>query len=113
MSASPPPARLYVFFLLSGISALLYQVIWAKKLALLFGVTTYAISTTVSVFMLGLALGSGYVGRLADRVQNRLKVYFYLELGIGISAACSLILLKAIDQLIFWFEFSSVESAGF
>ena len=104
---------LYSFFFLSGISALLYQVIWTKKLALLFGVTTYAISTTLSVFMLGLALGSRYFGSVADRTKSPLRCYFFLEAGIAASAAVSLLLLEAMNTIMAGLGFSSFSSIGF
>lgn len=100
-------------FLVSGMSALLYQVVWTKKLALLFGVTTYAVSTTLSVFMLGLALGSWYFGALADRTKNPLKCYAFLEGGIAVSAALSLGLLELTDLVIAHLGFSSSSSLSF
>ena len=35
----------YVLYLLSGIAALLYQVVWTKELSHQFGVTSYAVGT--------------------------------------------------------------------
>lgn len=100
-------------FFISGMSALLYQVVWTKKLSLLFGVTTYAVSTTLSVFMLGLALGSWYFGAAADRTARPLKTYVWLEAGIALSAAVSLALLEAMDSVIGNLGFSSSWSPGF
>lgn len=45
-------------FLLSGFSALLYQLVWVRQLGEVFGRSTYAISTVLACFMGGLALGS-------------------------------------------------------
>lgn len=41
--------------LLSGLSALIYQVRWLRLLSLTFGVTVYAASTVLMSFMAGLA----------------------------------------------------------
>lgn len=41
--------------LLSGLSALIYQVLWLRLLSLTFGVTVYAASTVLMSFMAGLA----------------------------------------------------------
>ncbi len=71
------------FFFFSGAAGLLYQVVWTRKLVLLFGTTAYAVSTVLSVFFLGLALGSAWGGRLADRTARPLRVYALLELGIA------------------------------
>ena len=52
----PPPGALLLFF--SGVAALVYQAIWIKQLALVVGVDVYAVTTGVSGFFAGLALGS-------------------------------------------------------
>ncbi len=95
-----PSLRIAAIFFLSGAAALVYQVIWTKELALRFGVTAHAVSTTVSVFMLGLALGSWVFGRVADRVRRPLAAYALLELGIAGSALVSLALLKAVEAVV-------------
>ena len=77
---------LFIVLLLSGFSALIYQVVWIRMFGLLFGVTVYAVSTVLTVFMAGLALGSIYFGRLADRHKNPLTLFMFLELGIGLYA---------------------------
>jgi len=59
---------LLIGFALSSMSALIYEVVWAKELAYVFGTSVYAISTVLTTFMLGLALGSYFIGKLADRI---------------------------------------------
>jgi spermidine synthase len=66
-------------FFLSGVSALVYQIVWLRALALVFGVTVYAASAVLTSFLGGLAVGSWLGGRLADRTA-------LLELGIAASA---------------------------
>jgi MFS family permease len=61
-----------LLFFLSGFSALVYQVLWMRLLALVFDVTIHAASTVLAAFMAGLALGSAAAGRLADRVRRPL-----------------------------------------
>ncbi len=58
---------IFVFFFLSGMCSLLYQIIWTRILSLLFGHTTFAISTVITSFMGGLALGSWFFGRWSER----------------------------------------------
>ena len=77
---------LAVLFLLSGFSALVYQIVWLRMLALVFGVTVYAASAVLTSFMGGLALGSWLGGRLAGRVRNPLRTFGFVEVGIGLSA---------------------------
>jgi len=75
-----------LFFFVSGACGLLYQVVWTRKLVLLFGTTSYAVSTVLSVFFLGLGAGSLWGGRLADRGSNPLRLYALFEIIIGLWA---------------------------
>jgi spermidine synthase len=86
-------------FLLSGVSGLVYQVIWARQLTLVFGATSPAITTVLAAFMLGLALGSYAAGRWASRWGNPLRAYALIELGIGIYAVAFPILLSGVQIL--------------
>ena len=86
-------------FLLSGVSGLVYQVIWARQLTLIFGATSPAITTVLAAFMLGLALGSYAAGRWAGRWGNPLRAYALIELGIGIYAVAFPLLLSGVQIL--------------
>ena len=71
-------------FFASGISGLVYQVVWVRELVLVFGATTFAVSTVLTAFMGGLALGSFYFGRRSERVGRPLRLYGVIEIGIGL-----------------------------
>ena len=74
----------WLIFILSGASALIYEVIWMRQLTLVFGSTVFATSTVLTAFMAGLALGSFYFGRKIDESRmSPLKLYALLEAGIG------------------------------
>lgn len=74
----------WLIFILSGASALIYEVIWMRQLTLVFGSTVFATSTVLTAFMAGLALGSYYFGRKIDESKmSPLKLYAFLEAGIG------------------------------
>ncbi len=74
----------WLIFILSGASALIYEVIWMRQLTLVFGSTVFATSTVLTAFMAGLALGSYYFGRKIDESKlSPLKLYAFLEIGIG------------------------------
>jgi len=79
------PIILIIFFL-SGFSSLVYQVIWVKILTRSFGVTTYAVSAVLAAFMGGLALGSYLGGKMAARRSDGLRLYGWLEIGLGLYA---------------------------
>src|SRR5215471_16799347 len=80
----------------SGTTALIYQVIWIKQLSLVVGVEVYAITTAISAFFGGLALGGLAFGRWADRTGGPVRLYAVLEAGIAVTAiATTLILARA------------------
>lgn len=89
----------YIFFLFSGFSSLVFEVIWARMLQQVFGTTSFAISTLLTAFMAGLALGSVLGGRLARRVGNQLKLYGILEGSIGLYALLVPLLLGVLPAL--------------
>src|ERR1041385_9508221 len=68
----------------SGMSGLVYQVVWVRELVLVFGATTFAVSTVLTAFMGGLALGSLYFGRRSESISRPLRLYGWLEIGIGL-----------------------------
>lgn len=82
-----------LFFFVSGACGLLYQVVWTRQLALLFGATSHAVSVVLSIFFLGLGAGSLWGGRLADRVRTPLAWYGFFEILIGLWAAALVALL--------------------
>lgn len=77
----------FVLFFLSGALGLLYEVVWLRLLILAFGSTHFAVTSILTAFMAGLALGSFLLGRWAAREGIRpLGLYGMLEIGIGIYA---------------------------
>ena len=91
-----PTLGLFVF--LSGASGLIYQVLWLRRLGLVFGVTIYAASTVIAGFMSGLALGSFFAGRFADRLRRPLLWYGVIEAFVGLSAMTTPAALDALEQ---------------
>lgn len=73
-----------ILLFVSGAAALVYQTLWVKQLGLVVGVDVYAVTTTVSAFFAGLALGSAFFGRRADRTGRPLRMVAFLEIGIAV-----------------------------
>jgi spermidine synthase len=86
-------------FVLSGATALIYEVLWARMLGLVFGATTIAVSTVLAAFMAGLALGSALAGRLAPRIAKPIAAYGWMEIGIAVYALLVPILFRGVDNL--------------
>lgn len=103
---------LLLAFFLSGLAALVYEIVWARKLGLIFGTTTYAISTILAVFFTGLALGSFIFGKLVDKYPRPLFIYALLELGIGLYALFTPYIFELIKslQISFWQRFTPTYS---
>lgn len=94
------PKIIYLLFFFSGAAGLIYEIVWGRLLVLIFGSTTNSIVAVISAFLGGLAIGSLIAGQIADRLsaQRLIKTYSYLEIGIGLSAAATLILLEIIKS---------------
>jgi len=90
---------LYTVLFFSGVSALIYQVVWIRKFGLVFGVHVFSMSTVLTAFMAGLALGSLIFGQLVDKRKNPLKIFYMLELGIGLFAVLFPVLFNGLTNL--------------
>ncbi|MBM4081671.1 MAG: hypothetical protein FJ278_18350, partial [Planctomycetes bacterium] len=95
----------FAFFFLSGACGLIYEVVWMRLLGLLMGHTVHSVTTVLTAFMGGLALGSYLAGRIVDgpfgtRHPNRpLLIYGVLEAAIGLYCALLPHLIHAAEPL--------------
>src|SRR5215204_4684047 len=96
-----------ICFVLSGATGLIYEVLWARMLGLVFGATTLAVSTVLAAFMGGLALGSALAGKLASRIKKPLSTYGLMEIGIAVYALLVPFLFRWIDHVyaLIWQQF--------
>ena len=102
----PSPALAWPMLLLfvSGTASLVYQVLWVKQLSLVVGVDVHAVTTGVSAFFAGLALGSCLFGRLADRLARPLLLYAWLEGGVLLSAVAATFALARAAAPFVWLQ---------
>ncbi len=78
----------YIALAFSGLASLILQVIWTRFGVLIFGTTTLSITTVLSVFMGGLALGNAVVGKWGlNRVRRPFLAYAGVEMSTGLLAA--------------------------
>ena len=67
----PAAIRLAVIaFAIAGFANMILQIAWTKALVLTIGNSTYAFSLIVTLFILGIALGGGFVTLFVDRIRN-------------------------------------------
>lgn len=111
MSQSPKLRLLIAaLFFLSGCAALIYEVVWFQLLKFTIGSSSISMAITVSTFMGGMCLGSLLYHRVVGRHHNPLKMYAYLEFGIGIWAVFTLFVLPLAGNL--YFQFAGYGPAG-
>ncbi|MBX3191454.1 MAG: hypothetical protein KF819_30950 [Labilithrix sp.] len=95
---------LYALFLFSGASGLIYQVVWVRQFANVFGNTVYSAAAVTAVFMSGLGLGGYFGGRWADRLFARraagpLAAYARVELAIAALGGALALVLPRLEGL--------------
>ena len=83
----PLRKTIFTLFFISGFCGLLYQVIWIRLAFSCFGIITPVLSVVISIFMMGLSLGSWAGGKWISKVSSS-AVYWYAatEFLIGIGA---------------------------
>lgn len=93
------PLLLLTCFFLSGFCGLVYQIVWMRLIGHVFGNSVYATATVLAAFMGGLAAGSYLGGRMADRREDRVRLYGVLEICIGIYCVILPLLLGLVTPL--------------
>ncbi len=93
------PRLILAIFILSGAAGLMYEVVWSRQLVLVFGNTTQAVSTILTGFFGGLAIGSFLGGRLADRVRSPLRLYGIIELVLVVIVLLTPITFRLLHEL--------------
>jgi len=91
---------LLILYFFSGACALVYEVLWGRMFGLVLGTTIVAWAIVLSAYMGGMALGSFFGGRLADRFSRPLRLFAFCEAGIGVFGACSWAIVLAAQQLL-------------
>jgi spermidine synthase len=83
---APKLALLCAMLFFSGLASLVFQVVWLRGFAIILGSTIYSMSCVITVFLLGLALGSAIMARWLRRGPVRthpLLAYGVIELTAG------------------------------
>ncbi len=75
---------LLVLFVGSGCAALIYEIVWFQLLQLSVGSSAVSLGILLGIFMGGMCLGSLLLPRYISARHHPLRVYAFLELGIGV-----------------------------
>ena len=98
---------LLLLFIGSGCAALVYEIVWFQMLGLVIGSTGISLGVLLGTFMGGMCLGSLLLPRYVSTKHHPLKVYAYLEIGIGVIGLLQLIAIPALGHV-----YSSIAGYG-
>jgi predicted membrane-bound spermidine synthase len=87
-----------IVFFASGISALIYQVVWQRLLTLICGVGAVTCAWIVSMFLAGLGLGAILGGWLGKRFDSPAMLYAGIESIVGLFGIFSFSVLETLSQ---------------
>src|SRR5262245_35351929 len=87
---------LVLLFVGSGCAALIYEVVWFQLLDLVIGASLSSLGILLGTFRGGMCIGSLLDPKFSSRNHQPLRVYAYLELGIG---ALGLVILFAVPLI--------------
>ncbi|HZJ01165.1 MAG TPA: fused MFS/spermidine synthase, partial [Gemmatimonadaceae bacterium] len=90
---------IFGIFILSGAAGLIFEVVWARQLVLVFGNTTQAVSAILTGFFGGMAIGSWLGGRIADRIERTLRLYGILELSLALVVVLTPLTFRLIHEV--------------
>ena len=76
----------------SGAAALVYEVLWVRRLGEVFGSTAAAVNVVLALFFAGLGVGAYVFGRRAEASRSPARLYAGLE---AVIAVCGLLFLPA------------------
>jgi spermidine synthase len=93
------PRLVFAIFILSGAAGLMYEVVWSRQLVLVFGNTTQAVSTILTGFFGGMAIGSFIGGRVADRVRRPLRLYGLIEIVLVVVVLLTPVTFRLLHEL--------------
>lgn len=86
-------------FFASGAAGLIYEVVFAKALAVTFGASSLAVNTVLATYMGGMALGAWLGAKFAQRSASPLRLYALCEALIGLYALLTPSLFKLIQYV--------------
>ncbi len=88
--------------MLTGASSFVYEVAWIRMLSLALGSATHSFELMLSAFILGLALGGGWIRRRIDRAANPGLLLGHIQIVMGFAALATVPLYAASFDLVAW-----------
>ena len=98
---------LVLLFIGSGCAALIYEIVWFQILELVIGASSISLGILLGTFMGGMCVGSLLAPKLISRLNHPLKVYAFLEIGIGVLGLVILFVVPLVGSL-----YTSIAGSG-
>lgn len=109
----PQEAVPFVGLAFSGAAGLIYEVVWSRAMAALFGSVVTATGTLLALFMGGMAFGAAFGGRWAGRTRRPLLAFGAVEIAVGVLALATPALLRVALPLVTRIDVLLPESVQF
>jgi spermidine synthase len=90
---------LLVLFAVSGVAALIYEIVWLQLLQLVIGSSAVSLAVLLGTWMGGMCLGSLLFARFVTPARSALKVYATLEAGTAVFGILVLFALPLVEKL--------------
>jgi spermidine synthase len=90
---------LVLLFAASGCAALIYEIVWFQLLQLVIGSSGVSLGLLLACYMAGLCAGSILLPRFVSSRFHPLKVFSFLEFGIGILGLLVLIIVPLVGRM--------------
>ncbi len=86
-------------FVASGCAALIYEIVWFQLLELVVGASAVSLGVLLATFMGGMCIGSVLIARVIEETRHPLRIYAFIEIGIGVMGLLVLFGMPAIGGL--------------
>ena len=88
-----------LLFIGSGCAALIYEVVWFQLLSLVIGSSSVSLGILLGTFMGGMCLGSMFLPKVVSPSHHPLRVYAFLEIGIGVIGVVVLLMMPLVGSI--------------
>jgi predicted membrane-bound spermidine synthase len=104
----------YPLVFITGFLAIGYEIVWFRVIGVLVKASVYAFSTTLSVYLFGIALGSFYMSRYLKSHPkiDKISLFFYLQFFIGLYVIISFLGYYYLTKLTFFDIFTKTSFAN-
>ncbi|MFA6142812.1 MAG: hypothetical protein WC738_05940 [Candidatus Omnitrophota bacterium] len=81
---------------LTGFTAMASQIVFARELLVVFYGNELSIGFILASWLAGGAVGSGLLGRFADRVKSRISLFVFCQIVLGITLPLTIVAIRCI-----------------